>query len=100
MSRLSDDLQADRFGPQPICLGNRVYTRRKPESVLTGADGRYGFAVYSGAYTLVSVAPGYVSTVLPQVEAQSNLTTTQDLTLWPFFYQYLPLTFGAGSAGD
>jgi hypothetical protein len=58
---------------------------------VTGVDGRYVFAVFSGTYTLAASADGYLSTALTQVVALSGVTTTQDITLWPAYRRYLPL---------
>jgi carboxypeptidase T len=57
----------------------------------TGVAGGYAFAVYSGTYTLTASAPNYSSSVLTQVVALSGVTTTQDVTVWPLRYHYLPL---------
>jgi hypothetical protein len=59
---------------------------------LTGPDGHYTFAVFSGTHTLAASAPGYLSPVLTQVVALSGVTHTYDITLWPFRPRsYLPL---------
>ncbi len=57
----------------------------------TGVAGGYAFAVFSGTYTLTTSASSYASSVLTEVVALSGVTTTQDVTLWPLNYHYLPL---------
>jgi hypothetical protein len=57
----------------------------------TGVAGRYAFAVFSGTYTLTASASGHSPAVVTQVVALSGVTTTQDVTLWPLHYRYLPL---------
>jgi len=61
------------------------------EKHITDHDGHYAFAVFTGTYTLVASAPGYLSTVLTQVVALSGVTATQNITLWPGYRHYLPL---------
>jgi hypothetical protein len=95
---ISGTVREDTSGVPVEGAAVRLIGRGLEEEQVTGSDGGYDFAVYSGTYTLVGAASGYVSTVLPQVEVQSGMTTTQDLTLRPFSYQYLPLAFGDGTA--
>jgi len=66
---------------------------------ITGPDGHYAFAVFTGTYTLAPSAPGYFSTVLTPVVALSGITTTQDIVLWPGYRHYLPLVVKAKSVG-
>jgi carboxypeptidase T len=60
------------------------------EEQLTDSEGLYAFSVYSGTYTLTATASAYFSTVLTQVVASSETTTTQDIVLWPHHRHYLP----------